>query len=62
MFRYQVVEVPRGDAERRDAALWELGRSGWELIQVLPGSAKDPSDASVLTCILKRSASEDIGI
>ena len=62
MVRYKVIEVPRVDEKVRDETLWELGRSGWELVQVLAGSAKDPSDASVLTCFLKRSASEDIGV
>jgi hypothetical protein len=62
MFRYQVVEVSREDEKSRDPSLWELGRSGWELVQVLPGSAKDPADPTRLLCFFKRSASEDIGI
>jgi hypothetical protein len=62
MYRYQVIEVPRADEKARDATLWELGRSGWELIQVLEGSAKDPTDREKLLLFFKRSASEDIGI
>ena len=37
MFRYQVIEVSRDDEASRDPSLWELGRSGWELVQVVPG-------------------------
>jgi len=62
MFRYQVVEVPRADEKARDSVLWELGRSGWELVQVLEGSTKDASDRGKLLLFFKRAASEDIGI
>jgi len=62
MWRYQFVEVPRGDVEARDEKLWELGRGGWELIQVLEGSAADASDGTILTLVFKRTASQDIGI
>jgi len=62
MFRYQVLEVPRVDEKARDAVLWELGRSGWELIQVLEGSFKDPTDREKLLMFFKRAASEDIGM
>jgi hypothetical protein len=62
MFRYMVVEAPRGDAETRDGILWDHGRSGWELVSVIEGSAKDPADRGTLTLFFKRSASEDIGV
>lgn len=62
MWRYQVLEIERADEKRREETLWELGRSGWELIQVLDGSAKDPTDRSALTLFFKRPAGEDIGV
>lgn len=62
MWRYLVVEVSRTDDKRRDDFLWEQGRSGWELVQVLEGSTKDASDRSMLTFFFKRSATEDIGV
>jgi hypothetical protein len=48
--------------KKRDEALWELGRSGWELVQVLEGSAADASDRTVLSLFFKRPAGEDIGV
>ena len=62
MFRYKILEVSRLDPEKRDEALWELGRSGWELVSVIDGSSKDAADRSMLTFFFKRAASEDIGI
>jgi len=62
MWRYQVVEVPRGDEKRREELLWELGRSGWELVQVLEGSASDAANRTVITLFFKRPAGEDIGV
>lgn len=61
MWRYDVVEVPRGGKERDDA-LWESGRAGWELVQVLEGSAKDPRDCSTLMLFFKKTATADIGV
>jgi hypothetical protein len=61
-WRYEVVEVPRADGKARDDLMWEMGRSGWELVQVLEGSAKDAADRSTLLLFFKRSASEDIGV
>jgi hypothetical protein len=62
MWRYLIVDVPRSDEKRREEILWEQGRSGWELVQVLEGSARDASDRTMLTLFFKRSASEDIGV
>lgn len=62
MWRYLIVDVPRGDEKKRDDFLWEQGRAGWELVSVLEGSTKDASDRSMLTFFFKRSASEDIGV
>ena len=62
MWRYSIVDLPRADGRERNDALWELGRGGWELVQVLDGSQADPSDRSRITLVFKRSASEDIGV
>jgi hypothetical protein len=62
MWRYQVLEVARGDVKRRDELLWEQGRSGWELVQVIEGSSTDAADRSVLTLFFRRPAGEDIGV
>jgi hypothetical protein len=61
-WRYMVVEVPRCDGKGRDDVLWEQGRAGWELVQVLEGSTKDPADRTSLTLFFKRSATADIGV
>ena len=62
MYRYKVVGVSRGDEKTRDDLLWDLGRAGWEVIQVLEGSPTDAADRSMITLFFKRSASEDIGV
>jgi hypothetical protein len=62
VYRYQVVVLPRGDEKVRDDRLWELGRAGWDLVSVLPGSYADPADAGSVTLFLRRAASEDIGV
>jgi hypothetical protein len=62
MWRYLMVDLPRSDEKAREAVLWEQGRSGWELVQVLEGSKTDASDRTMLTLFFKRSASEDIGV
>lgn len=62
MWRYKIVEVPRGDPAKRDEVLWDLGRSGWELVQVIPGSESDAADATRILLLFKRPAGEDIGV
>lgn len=62
MFRFHVVSVPRADEKAREEVLWELGRSGWELVAVLQGSETDATDASKITLFFKREASSDIGV
>ena len=62
LWRYNVIEVSRTDEKARDALLWEMDRSGRELVTALPGSAKDPTDVTVLTLLFKREAGSDIGI
>jgi len=62
MFRYKILELPRLDPEKRDEALWEIGRSGWELVSVIEGSSKDAADRNTLTFFFKRPAAEDIGM
>jgi hypothetical protein len=62
MWRYNIVELPRADIEKREALLWELGRSGWEMVQILPGSWADGSAAETITLVFKRPAGDDIGV
>ena len=62
MYRYNVVGVSRANEKARDDLLWDLGRSGWELIHVLESSPTDAADRSMITFFFKRSATEDIGV
>ncbi len=62
VFRYNVIEVPRADTKARDDAMWEMGRSGWELVNVLQGSETDATDLSKVLLFFKRAAGEDIGV
>ena len=62
VYRYNVIEVERGSPKARDDAMWEMGRSGWELVTVLAGSETDASDGSKLLLFFKRAAGEDIGV
>jgi hypothetical protein len=62
MYRYLVVTLSRADEKQRDDALWEHGRSGWELVSVLPGSYGNGADPGAVTLWFRRSASEDIGV
>jgi hypothetical protein len=62
MYRFQIISVPRADTARRDEVLWELGRSGWDLIHILEGSETDAADKSQITLWFKREASADIGM
>ncbi len=62
LYRYAVIEIDRADPRKRDEVLWEQGRSGWELIHVLPGSFADPADAARVTLWFKRPAETDIGV
>ena len=62
MWRYKVIELPRVESKERDDTLWELGRAGWELVQVLEGAENDSTDRTKVTLFFKRTASEDIGV
>ena len=62
VYRYNVIEVERTPPKARDDAMWEMGRSGWELVTVLSGSATDPGDGTKLLLFFKRAAGEDIGV
>ncbi len=62
MWRYMVVEIARADLTRRDELLWEHGRAGWELVQLLPGTWADGGAPDSVTLVFKRSARDDIGV
>lgn len=63
LWKYEVVVLPAQDSKERDEKLWELGRSGWELVSVLVGDWKNgqPGDTSKMSWFLKREATHDIG-
>ncbi|MHC4820281.1 MAG: hypothetical protein ACYTDX_01005 [Planctomycetota bacterium] len=62
MYRYQIVEISRADTEKREETLWEMGRSGWELVQIVSGSDENPEDKGTLSLWFKRAAEADIGL
>lgn len=63
LWRYDVVVMTAGESKERDERIWELGRSGWELVNVLPGDWKtgQTSDTTKMTWFVKREATHDIG-
>jgi hypothetical protein len=62
LWTYDLVVLDAAPTKERDDAMWELGRSGWELVQVLPGDWKNgkPDDHAKMTWIVKRQATHDI--
>lgn len=63
LWKYEIVVMTAADSKEREERVWELGRSGWELISVLPGDWKtgNTADATKMTWFLKREATHDIG-
>ena len=61
LYKYDIVVLDAEHSKAREESFWELGRSGWEVIQILPGDYKkgDPS-APKITLFMKREATHDI--
>jgi len=62
LFKYDLVVMDAGHNKDREEQIWELGRSGWELVSVLPGDWKKglPDDRAKMTWFVKRQATHDI--
>jgi hypothetical protein len=61
LWKYDVVVMDAAHSKSREDHIWELGRSGWEVITILPGDYKTGDrDAAKLTFFLKREATHDI--
>lgn len=62
LWKYEIVVLPaEADTARRDR-IWELGRSGWELVSVMPGDwdTGATDDTTKMTWFMKREATHDI--
>ena len=61
LWKYDIVVMDAADSRDRSKYLLELGRSGWEVITVLPGDYKGGDrDAAKITLFRKREATHDI--
>ncbi len=61
LFKYDLVVMPAEDSKARDEQIWEIGRSGWELVSVLRGDwMKGEPEAPMMTWFLRREATHDI--
>ncbi len=62
LWKYEIVVMDAAASKDREEAIWELGRSGWELVNVLAGDWKkgNAQDATKMTWFLKRQATHDI--
>jgi hypothetical protein len=62
LFKYDLVVLEAGPTKEREDAIWEMGRSGWELVSVLAGDWKNgrPADTTKMTWFVKRQATHDI--
>jgi hypothetical protein len=62
LWKYDIVVMDSAHSKDRDEQIWELGRSGWELVNVLPGDWKKGggTDMTKMTWFLKRQATHDI--
>lgn len=63
LWKYDIVVLSSTESKEREERVWELGRSGWELVAALPGDWKtgNTSDTTKMTWFVKREATHDIG-
>ena len=62
LYKYEILVLPAADSKEREEKVWELGRSGWELVAVLAGNWKggNTADTTKMTWFLRREATHDI--
>jgi len=61
LYKYDIVVLDSKHSKERDERLVELGRSGWELVSVMPGDYRTgETDAPKVTFFMKREATHDI--
>ena len=61
LWKYDVVVMDAKNSKDREDHILELGRSGWEIITILPGDYKaGERDAPKMTLFMKREATHDI--
>ena len=62
LYKYEIVVMDAAPSKDREESIWELGRSGWELVSVLPGDWKKGAtdDRTKMTWFVKRQATHDI--
>lgn len=62
LFKYDIVVMDSAATKEREEQVWELGRSGWELVAVLAGDWKSgkSDDPTKMTWFVKRQATHDI--
>ena len=62
LWKYDLVVMDSAHSKDREEQIWELGRSGWELVTVLAGDWKKGggTDTTKMTWFLKRQATHDI--
>jgi hypothetical protein len=62
LWKYDLVVMDASPTKEREEQIWEIGRSGWELVGVMPGDWKRGAtdDKTKMTWFLKRQATHDI--
>ncbi len=61
LYKYEIIVVDMKATKEREDALWDLGRSGWEVYSVMRGDYKSGEpDAPKLSFFVKREATHDI--